>query len=769
MILEKQKDALVYENGEPEESIGMSLDMDSAQILMQMLSKNLYSDSIGSTIRECASNALDSHRRAGINDTPIIVSLITTDAGGFEFSVEDFGIGLDADDVKNIISKYGKSTKRNSSTELGMMGLGFKAPLAYTSSFYFVCRKNGVERKYMMYEGEDVNTIDLLYETPTEEENGVKVIVPVKWSDKNEFVKKTKEQLAYFENVYFNVEGVNNDFTIYRHEKFQFSGITSDKYLHICLDNVYYPLDFGKLELSNIRVPIGLRFSLTDGIFPTPNRESIRYTQEAKDKINSRIAEVADILVEKYNNSIQETDDFMSIMHHFKGDSIIVVLNNMESSIDIKTLSQYSSINVSSPTLKGFPLINISKLYNSKDYMFSDYTKTYIVSQKTVRENKGWKDINFWDIQGKKMYIASEKISGIKKEYIKSLITGRWDDMFIVKKKYKTMPLFKGDDYKSYYKLLGLKAYPKSQWRAVIIEFQTILQSLIDKHFVNLDTLEVPQSFIDSKNAVKAMRTGSITKKDKRKRLQGEIVCKMAYDLERWVDGKNCKWVSETFNMATFHRKKRIVVYGVAKDAETLDFWYKPLKSSVDFVIFSDRELKRVKDLKIHNLISMEEFMQGKDKPFQRLVTFCLINKLIDKNRKIFSFREHLKDVSTNLFDKIQKLRDYNIHNKVTIDDGVRETIIEKGIELSSFDVSIYSEYLSVKAFCEKFPFVEVLMEGLNSYDKESNAIIVKSITDLLKYNKHRINWKNYKITLNEDVSSEEVLTEEVIEELTND
>ena len=52
----------------------MSLDLDSAQILMQMLSKNLYSDSIGSTIRECASNALDSHRRAGSKD-PIIVSL----------------------------------------------------------------------------------------------------------------------------------------------------------------------------------------------------------------------------------------------------------------------------------------------------------------------------------------------------------------------------------------------------------------------------------------------------------------------------------------------------------------------------------------------------------------------------------------------------------------------------------------------------------------------------------------------------------------------
>jgi len=74
MILEKQKEAMIHQDGEATESIGMSLDLDSAQVLMQMLSKNLYSDSIGSTIRECASNALDSHRRAGV-DKPIVVAL----------------------------------------------------------------------------------------------------------------------------------------------------------------------------------------------------------------------------------------------------------------------------------------------------------------------------------------------------------------------------------------------------------------------------------------------------------------------------------------------------------------------------------------------------------------------------------------------------------------------------------------------------------------------------------------------------------------------
>jgi hypothetical protein len=100
--------------------------------------------------------------------------------------------------------------------------LGFKAPLAYCSSFYFTCRKDGRERKYMMYEGEETNTIDLLNETVTDKSNGVKVTVPIKWSDKYDFHDKIKEQLAYFENVYFNVDDIDNNFSIHRTKIFQF-------------------------------------------------------------------------------------------------------------------------------------------------------------------------------------------------------------------------------------------------------------------------------------------------------------------------------------------------------------------------------------------------------------------------------------------------------------------------------------------------------------------------------------------------------------------
>jgi hypothetical protein len=87
------------------------------------------------------------------------------------------------------------------------------------------------------------------------------------------------------------------DFFIMRHEYFQFSEISREKFLHICLDNVYYPIDFKKLGIDSINLPVGLRFSLSDGIFPTPNREAIRYTQEAKDVIIKRLEQASIILL----------------------------------------------------------------------------------------------------------------------------------------------------------------------------------------------------------------------------------------------------------------------------------------------------------------------------------------------------------------------------------------------------------------------------------------------------------------------------------------
>jgi hypothetical protein len=51
--------------------------------------------------------------------------------------------------------------------------------------------------------------------------------------------------------------------------------------IHLCLDNVYYPLDYTKLGINTLTVPIGLKFSLSDGI-SLHQIESIRYIKAKK-------------------------------------------------------------------------------------------------------------------------------------------------------------------------------------------------------------------------------------------------------------------------------------------------------------------------------------------------------------------------------------------------------------------------------------------------------------------------------------------------------
>ena len=775
MILEKQKEANVLIDGQSQESIGMSLDLDSAQILMQMLSKNLYSDDIGSAIRECASNALDSHRRAGV-DEPIVVSFKPSSANNYEFCVEDFGIGLDADDVKNIISKYGKSTKRDSATELGMMGLGFKAPLAYSSSFYFVCRKNGIERKYMMYEGEDANTIDLLHEAPTTERNGVKIIIPVKYSDKWQFHNKIKEQLCYFESVYFDVPedpSVNNEFIITRHEHFQFSEMSTDNNLHICLDNVYYPLDFEKLGMDRIQFPIALRFSLSDGIYPTPNRESLRYTQEAKQIIMQKFMDVANYFVAKYNETVEEGNDIKSVINYLERSGYYLTMEN-EAKYRIDPFVPFSTIKPAIPQLDGIKLLDFPNLYKrTKQYLLAnDFKCKYSLRYKRMHDMEKHYVYGF-NIENvcngiANVYIYEDRIAGIKKDYLRATCKESDYNFFVKPAKPMTLGHTSKYDIRTYYHMLELKNYPKEQWREVIKEYQHVM-SLISANFIDLDAFEVPQWFIDSKKKIKPIVVGTGGAPGVRKvKLKGEIVGKEADDLQKWSDGRCCKFVPITYKLEKLESDKNLKVYAHHDEYMKLDALFGCIqKQDMKVVTFSQRELTIVKNSEIHNLMSLEQFMEGKNKPFKRMATAYLIKKMMDKYKSTFDRSMQVGFTSSPLIDRLHVLSKYASDNYYLPgysggSAGAREfleSMLAVAEEHKLFDMTIYPEVMEMQEIFDKLPFLNPFMTGVGYYDDKNPLVNV--LSDLFKYYRYRVDLKHYNIKLND-----EVLTEETIEEL---
>lgn len=774
MILEKQTESTIIEEGTSQESIGMSLDLDSAQILMQMLSKNLYSDDIGSTVRECASNALDSHRRAGVH-MPIIVGFKPASSGNYEFTVEDFGVGLDADDVKNIISKYGKSTKRDSANELGMMGLGFKAPLAYSSSFYFICRKNGVERKYMMYEGEDVNTIDLLYEEPTAEGNGVKIIIPVKYQDNYQFRKKIKEQLCYFESVYFDVpedSSITNGFVIARHEHFQFSELADDPNLHVCLDNVYYPLDFGKLGINPIRFPIALRFSLSDGIYPTPNRESLRYTKEAKDIILEKLKTVANYYVEKYNTQVESGTDVKSIINYLETTSRYVNLSNGKRQ-DISQFQKYSTVQFAAPKLEGLELFDIAHLHaTTNTYWLGEYaTQFELRSDRMYATDKSY----CWNFRPNRIaedkvdvYVYTGKLSQVKKDYIKSLYPLTTIKNVILVKHANPKVLGKKGRVSdlNYRHILSLDKYPKSEWRTRIKDYQHVV-GLLTAGFIDLDAIEVPEAFIQAKQAARVKSSVAVTTSHKRLKIKGEIVGKKAVALQRYVEGKNCKFDSQLYKLEDLESAKHLKIYSKHADAMKLDGLYEAKsKQKIELITFSDRELKIVDSLKeVHNIMSMEEFMEGKNAPFKRIITSYLIHKFIQKYAHVFNKKEIVGFVSLDLRKRMETLANYKSNNysgttyPKSSELELYEAMLEVAVENKLFDMNIYPELMELEQIFDKLPFLGPICKSMGYFSAEDPMVNV--LSDLFKYHKYKVNLNLYNIRLNE-----EVLTEEQVEEL---
>lgn len=115
----------------------------------QILSSGLYSNKIKAIIRELSTNAWDSHIAAGKHGVPFEVHLPSVLEPWF--SVRDFGVGLDSNQVTNVYSTYFESTKTDSNAFVGALGLGSKSPFSYTNNFTITAIKNGTKCIYSAF------------------------------------------------------------------------------------------------------------------------------------------------------------------------------------------------------------------------------------------------------------------------------------------------------------------------------------------------------------------------------------------------------------------------------------------------------------------------------------------------------------------------------------------------------------------------------------------------------------------------------------------
>lgn len=274
------------------DAIGMTIEEAAMGHIMNVLT-NLYSDEELAVLREYATNAFDSHVEAG-QSRPIEVTL-PTDLRPI-LSIRDFGVGLSAEEIETIYSRYGASTKRGSNDAVGMLGLGCKSALAYVDQFTLVGIKDGERITVSVARDEHgAGVMTILSVEETDELSGVEVLIPTKRH--HLFEIKAEEFFKWWDPGTVLVNGVepapvepiwqiDDEFTIVKKDSYE-------RKLRVVMGNVSYPVSYEYEHESAVlrrlpddkqivaRVPIGM-------VSFTPSREALQEhpaTKAALDQI----------------------------------------------------------------------------------------------------------------------------------------------------------------------------------------------------------------------------------------------------------------------------------------------------------------------------------------------------------------------------------------------------------------------------------------------------------------------------------------------------
>ena len=317
----------------------ITLSADSKALIFQMFSKNIYSNPIGSVVREITSNCFDSHIEAKVNAPVVIRKHKDNQTGTISISFIDFGVGISPDRMNNIFSVMFSSTKRGNNEQMGCFGLGSKVPLSYKrltgfgmaeydNSYYVITVFNGIKYVYQIYEKNNVPMYSEVHSEATTEKNGTEVQIPVLEKDVETFAKEMVRQLYYFENIVFEgfedtIQNTNltNDYQIIRGKSFLFRGDKYSSYIHVCLGRVAYTIDYNTLGLdsSDYQLPIALKLEVGD-VNVTVSRENIDYSEATIKMLKQRLeiakAEIVALISKQYEG-IVTLEQYFAVKYDF--------------------------------------------------------------------------------------------------------------------------------------------------------------------------------------------------------------------------------------------------------------------------------------------------------------------------------------------------------------------------------------------------------------------------------------------------------------------
>jgi hypothetical protein len=285
--------------------------------ITNLLRKQIYSDKLMAILREYSTNAYDAHVDASIQQIPIEITLPTLT--NQRLSIRDFGEGLTEQDVMKIYIKYGASTKRNSNSVTGCLGIGCKSGFAYSSQFTITTYKNNVVTEYLARIDENnIGTISKLSENNTDESNGVKVSIPISQNDHEELRTKAKHLFKFWKvrpkinielpEITFKKEEQGWALVDASNNGYQRRSISST----IFMGNIPYPVDTNILNSGDQRVNSLLNcnnmviYAPLGSLDIAASRESLEYTSRTKNSLLVFAKRACDDLASEINAELNQ-------------------------------------------------------------------------------------------------------------------------------------------------------------------------------------------------------------------------------------------------------------------------------------------------------------------------------------------------------------------------------------------------------------------------------------------------------------------------------
>lgn len=574
----------------------MTISADKDAIVFQIFTKSIYSNPIGSVVREITSNCFDSHIEAGV-DSPVVIRKNTHEEG-ISISFIDYGVGMSPDRIYKIYGSYFESTKRADNTQIGGFGIGGKTPLAYKrstgygegeydNSFFIITTFEGVKYTYCVYEGEKAPIISPLHEEKTSDHNGTEIRVPVLKKDMQTFQREMKKQLYYFENVIFEgfhetryddtvitdsdgnpVSAIPNEYQIIRGKNFLYRGSTYNSAMHICLGRVAYPIDYDTLGLSSrdYDLPVAVKLEVGD-LNVTASRESIDYSEKTikmlKKKLEQVKAEIIEMIGKQYSG-IQSLKDYFTVKNNF---GKLEFPNG--TSLDVSSIIKQKDVDFSNFKYGFMKMPNDKQLF----HLFF-YGKMY--GKKPARSRWSDNDTSFKggydDIQrrGDLLYVEGE----FKRKVIKQAYLREEHESYYIITKNKIDYAHKVASLSELFNVhldsvLDDKGNPVPFVQS-LLEMQDEYWEIIKANAEDYDELEVPEYFIANRK-----RGAGITPELRKTTIVVDFI----------GGGK------QRVKMSTLIDYKMPIFYGTADDDLTLDrakelyvsLWNRPIATSVSY------------------------------------------------------------------------------------------------------------------------------------------------------------------------------------------